>query len=137
MLEEVLGTSASYVIRILPAEIIAIIVVMLVLHKTGSLERMATTINMWLRQLVDAEKARKNFLLEIERIEAAHDVNLERIQVESIVHSKAAQDLDQQRLRHDLFEMVKSHIEFLQKEVQIQNEFIRGLHETNTRKGVD
>lgn len=127
MLEELLGDGVSYVLEILPIEITAFIVVVFVLYRTGTLERLATLLTFWIKNLSNATKTTYELKSELDKMEAMHDTNLERIQVESILQGRAAYDREAQQARTQLFELTKKHIEFLEQELLAQNNFIRKL----------
>jgi hypothetical protein len=127
VLEEIFGSSVNFVIDLLPIEVLIIVVIMFVLHKTGSLERMAKTTNLWLKSHINADNARKQFRQELEMIETGQDAKLETLQVEARLQSQATYALENQRFRQDLFELTQAHISFLESEVTKNNNFLRHL----------
>lgn len=124
MIDELFGPLTKTIFSMLPLEIVSFITVVLILFRTGTLERMAKTLNLWIQGAIDSRKAEQHFNEEIMRLEQQHDTELERIIAENQLTSRTADNIANQRIRDDMFEVIKAQIRFLQNRIIILESFI-------------
>lgn len=124
MLDDLFGSTTASILNLLPVEVITFLVVSLVLYKTGTLERMAVILRLWIKSHIDAGEARKHFQSELLRIETEHDAELERIIAQAQETSRTADNLANLRMRDELWGAVQDHIVYLQNRVELHEAFM-------------